>query len=223
MKTAIFLTSFLWSLFSFAQDSLLVGRKYFEDQLYAGISYNLFRHKPEGIQQKGISAGFALGFIKDISLNSEGSRALGIGIGYAYNKHIQNIRIRENAPYFEILEGGYLNNYFVTHSIEFPLELRFRITSTPTVYKFWRVYIGAKISYIFASKSYFIDADYNTDSRQMPIINKWQYGPQIALGHHSLNLYLFYNLPTVFDEKLFDSGAVQGLKKLNIGLQFYIF
>ena len=222
-KHFLILLWFLGNFVSLAQDSLLVGKKYFEDQLYTGININLFHHKPEGVQPKGISAGFVLGFIKDISLNSEGSLALGIGAGYAYNKYIQNIRIHESSPHFEIIEGGYLNNFFVTHSVEFPLELRFRITSTPTVYKFWRVYVGAKLGYVFASKSSFIDEDYKKYTSKTPFVNKWQYGPQIALGYHSLNFYLYYNVPGIFNKGLSDATTVQDLKKINIGLQFYIF
>ncbi len=231
MKQLFFLLGlfFIYSIPSFSQDNLLVGKKYFEDQLYMGITYNILNNKPAGLEQRGLSIGYQMGFIKDIPLNNKGSFSLGIGLGYGYNKFNQNLKISNQANEFSLVDlGSEGKNKFETHVIELPIEIRFRITSTPTVYKFWRIYIGGKISYVFASKSLYEDTIDGTDelikNNSIPYQARWQYGPQISFGYSTFNFYTFYNLNNLFENAPnYDGLNVNELRTFKIGLQFYIF
>lgn len=208
----------------FAQDSLLVGRKYYEDQLYVGVTYNILTKKPADLQQKGISTGYHIGFIKEFPLNKKGSTAFGFGIGYAYNKYSQNLLIQNKTPEFTIIENEDYKNKFETHAVEFPIEIRVFRYSTPTVYKFFRIYLGGKVSYIFSSKSYYNAAEESIKLSPLPYVNKWQYGPYLAIGWGPWNLYTYYNANELFSEApISEIINPNELRNLKIGLQFYIF
>ncbi len=224
MKKYIILIVFFSSLASPAQDNLLVNKSYLEDQLYIGINYNILQNKPELVQQKGISINYQLGFIKDLPLNKKGNVALGIGLGYAYNKYNQTILIDKNQPEFSLVVDDYNKNKFETHCVELPFEIRIR-NSSPTQYKFWRIYFGGKIAYVFSSKSVFEDLDALViKNRPIPYLKKWQYGPQLSFGYGTWNIYTFFNVNPLFDKApIVNAFDVNTLKSFKIGLQFYIF
>lgn len=216
---------FLFSLANlFGQDSLLVGRNYFEDQIYAGVTYNVLANKPTDLEQKGFSTGLHFGFIKDFPLNNEGRVALGLGIGYAYNNYSQNLLIQNETPEFVLIEDDDFKNKFRTHAIEFPFEIRLR-TSSPTVYKFFRVYLGGKLSYVFSSSSTYTSTENESvllDS--IPYLNKWQYGPYLAIGWGPWNLYTYYNTNDLFSKApISETVNPNDLRSFKIGLQFYVF
>jgi len=206
-----------------AQDSLLVGKSYFEDQIYLSITNNTLINKPADIKSKGISISLGTGFIKDISLNKKGNIALGIGIGYAYQKFNQNIRFGNNDTY-AIIDESYLRNKFEKHSIEIPFEIRIRPKSSPTTYRFWRLYLGAKAGYSFYNRSLYVNDSEKITNKNIQKINKWYYGPQISIGYNAINLYAFYNLNNLFDNLILaDQTALKETTFLNIGFQLYIF
>ncbi len=205
------------------QDSLLIGKPYFEDQIYFSITNNTLVNKPTILKSKGISIGLATGFIKDISLNKKGNIALGIGIGYAYQKFNQNMMIGYDDTYTSI-DASYLRNKFEKHSIEIPFEIRIRPKSSPTTYRFWRLYLGAKAGYSFFNRSLFLNESEKITNKNIQKINKWYYGPQISIGYNVINLYAFYNLNDLFDNLVLeDQTALNGTTFLNIGFQLYIF
>jgi len=206
-----------------AQDSLLVGKSYFEDQLYISITNNTLVNKPDELKSKGISIGLATGFIKDISLNEKGNIALGIGIGYAYQKFNQNMMIGYDDTY-AIIDGSYLRNKFEKHSIEIPFEIRIRPQSSPTTYRFWRLYIGAKAGFSFYNRSMFLDDSGKIVTKNIQRINNWYYGPQISIGYNVINLYAFYNVNNLFDNLVLENqSTLNDATFLNIGFQLYIF
>ena len=209
---------------SYCQDSLLVGRKYFEDQIYTGVTYNTLTYEPNSLEQRGLSTGFQIGFIKDIPINKKGSFALGLGVGYSYSNYNHNLNISTEEPIYTLITEPYTKNKIVTHSVEIPFELRFRITSTPTVYQFWRIYIGGKIGYIYSSNFHFEDDLRDIKIKKLSILNQIYYGPQIAIGYNAINMYAYYNLSPLFvKSESSDTIGVSEIKKISIGLQFYIF
>lgn len=206
-----------------AQDSLLIGKSYFEDQIYISITNNTLVNKPATIKSKGISISLATGFIKDISLNKKGNIALGIGIGYAYQKFNQNIMFGNNDTY-AIIDVSYLRNKFEKHSIEIPFEIRIRPKSSPITYRFWRLYFGAKVGYSFYNRSLYLNDSGKIINKNIQKINNWYYGPQISIGYNVINLYAFYNLNNLFDNLVLeDQTTLEGTTFLNIGFQLYIF
>ncbi len=203
-----------------AQDSLLIGKPYLEDQLYFGITYNHLLNKQEVISQNGLSLGLQAGFIKDIPLNRNRNKGLAIGLGYEYSKFQSNLLPQDQK--FSLV-GDFNKNKFETHSISIPFEFRYR-TSNDHKYKFWRFYIGGKVSYVFYSRAVFVDAEQSI-ATSISHLNPWQAGPQIAVGYNAFNAYIFWNIIPVFQgapvlDNAYDPNKLTFIK---MGLQFYIF
>jgi len=199
----------------------IVDLKYLEDQLYLSLTYSILNNKPAAISQNGFSGGFSMGFIKDIPLNEQRNIGLGIGAGYAYKVYVQNLKIsRDNkTTVFELAED-YKTNRLGINAVEMPIELRWR-TSTPQKYGFWRVYGGVKFSYLVTSKTKFGDADVLKTTKNIPELNRIQYGVILAAGYSTWNIYCYYGLSPLFKNAVFEEKNLD-LKDINIGLKFYI-
>ena len=215
-----FLLSFVESQAQVNKDSL-IDVKYLEDQLYLSITYAILNNKPAEISQNGFSGGFSIGFIKDIPLNAMRNVGVAIGVGYAHNSYVQNLKIsRESQTTLFELADDYKSNRFGISAIEMPIELRWR-TSTPQKYSFWRIYGGVKISYLVAMKTKFKNADVFITTNNIPELNKIQYGLTLAAGYSTWNIYCYYGLSPLFKSAVFN-GQNLDLKDINIGLKFYI-
>ena len=198
---------------------------YLEDQFYLGVTYNLLLNKPEGITQRNLSYGIMGGIIKDIPLNDERNFGLGIGLGYALNSYYTNLFAEEvngDVVYSALASNdNFKRSKLETHLIELPLEIRWR-NSNATEYKFWRVYAGGKLGYIFEGRSKFV-ADSGKSGFNNPDIKKLQYGLMFNVGYNTWNIHVYYAL-----SKLLEDGAVLDtmepidVKPLRIGIIFYI-
>lgn len=198
--------------------------KYREDQFYLGISYNLLLDLPEQVSQKNLSYGLQGGFIRDFPLNPEGTLAMGVGLGYAVNSYYSNLRALEaegGIQYVYLDEDDYRRNKLETHLVELPLEFRWR-NSTRTTYKFWRVYGGVKLGYVFGSRSKLVTPDfkdsfYNSDSRN------FRYGLMLNVGYNTFNLHFYYGLNPLFEDGVSGpDGQALDFYPLHLGLMFYI-
>lgn len=214
-------------LLSFAKPQAQVGNdsiiylKYLEDQLYLSATYSILTNKPATISQNGFSGGFSMGFIKDIPFNEQRNVGFAIGAGYAYNVYVQNLKIsRDNQTTLFELAEDYKTNRLGINAIEMPIEFRWR-TSTPEKYSFWRVYGGVKIAYLVAAKTKFEDSEGLITSKNIPEINRIQYGLILAAGYSTWNIYCYYGLSPLFKNALFNEKELD-LKDINIGLKFYI-
>jgi hypothetical protein len=106
------------------------------------------------------------------------------------------------------------------HFVDFPLELRWR-NSTPNSHKFWRIYTGFKVSYLFSDTYKFVNSLQTVVIKNNPDLNKWQYGVYLTSGWNTWNLYIYYGLNGLYKEIKIDNKTAN-LQTLNIGLQFYI-
>lgn len=220
MKKYLFLVIIVISGNIFAQkDNDSINKKYLEDQIYLSLTYNILYNKPQNLSQNGFSGSFAIGFIKDLPINSNRNIGFGLGVGYSYGVFIQNMKILENSNEVQIATD-YDVNRFRIHSIEVPIEFRWR-TSTPTRYKFWRVYGGVKLAYNFAMSSKFSDDIEIVETKNIQELNKFQSGLFISAGYSTWNLYIYYGLTPLFDELQLNNENLN-LKEINIGLKFYI-
>lgn len=215
-----FLLSFARPQAQVNNDSI-IDIKYLEDQLYLSVTYSILNNKPATISQNGFSGGFSLGFIKDIPLNEQRNVGLAIGAGYAYNVYVQNLKLSRNnqITLFELAEE-YKTNRLGISAIEMPIEFRWR-TSTPEKYSFWRVYGGVKIAYLVKAKTKFVDPEIQITTKNIPEINKFQYGLILAAGYGNWNLYFYYGLSPLFKNAEFNEKDLD-IKDINIGLKFYI-
>jgi len=226
MKYIILMFISLLSVFSSAQikDSTNTN-KYLEDQFYVGITYNTLYDVPENIDQNGFSNGISFGYFKDLPINSNRNFGFGLGLGYGRNTYFQNIKIEEvnGVTVYEEAED-FNRNKFSLHSVDLPLEIRWR-TSNPTKYKFWRVYTGAKFSYVFASNSKLTTESGKTKVRGLEDVNKFQYGVTFGGGFGTWNLNVYYGLNSIFSSSATlnnDTATPINGKDLRVGLIFYI-
>ncbi|WP_397445255.1 porin family protein [Polaribacter sp. R77954] len=218
--------NFLWLLFFvsnfFAQkDSLQIGDKYSEDQIYASISYAQLYDQPSPITKSGFSYAFSTGFIKDITFNKRGNIAIAIGIGYGLDFFNHELKVEENNGVSVFSQGQSLaSNVFKTHNLEFPLELRWR-TSTAKRYDFWRIYAGVKFLYNLSNTFEFEENLNSISYNNVSSYNPFQYGLTLSAGYDEFNVNFYYSLTPIF-KNAFINGEEINSSILKFGLIFYI-
>ena len=163
-----------------------------------------------------------IGFIKDIPLNERRNFALGMGLGYGRHTYYQNLKItklNDALAQFDVADG-FKSNKFSMHTIELPLELRWR-TSTIDKYKFYRIYFGGKISYAFATNSKF-KGNSTIKVNGIDEINKLQYGLSLSMGYGTWNLNIYYGLSDLFSDAKLNETSPLKIRDFRVGLIFYI-
>jgi hypothetical protein len=215
-----------------AQETNLINDKtvdslYKEDQFYIGVTYNLLGKQPSGLSQNGFSSGFHFGFIKDMPFNERRNNAIGVGLGLSFNSFNQNLLISESEVEIEdflIIDDGevkFSKNKFSTYMLELPIEYRWR-TSTASEYKFWRIYAGLRIGYVFASSSKFEGTPENIKLANINALNSLQYGASISAGYNTWNFYFYYGLNAIFKSETKVNTETIEANAIKVGLMFYI-
>lgn len=217
--------SFALSLFTtilLAQDSLDVDKKYREDQFYASITYNVLSNTPNTIDQTDFSTGFHFGFIRDMPINDKRNWAIGIGLGASANSYNQNLAITQTTDGIEFsINDNATKSKFTTYLIDVPLEIRWR-TSTPTDYKFWRIYSGFKFSYLLYNSTRLESNNLNTSLSNISEFNNLQYGLTLSAGYGTWNFQVYYALNPIFNDSATLNGETIDFKALRVGIIFYI-
>ncbi len=222
MKKYLSILLLSFSTIAFAQkDSLQLGDRYADDQIYIGISYNQLYDQPDLVNKSGFSYGLSVGFMKDIILNKSGRFSFAFGTGYGFDSFNHKLKVTEvdNITTFEV-DNSITSNRISIHNIEFPIEFRWR-TSLANKYKFWRIYTGFKLSYNFSNTF-----SYNTDTasfsfRNISDFNNWQYGVTLSVGYAAFNLHFYYGITPIFKNAVLGTSQI-GTKILKFGLVFYI-
>mgnify|MGYP000106099737 CR=1 FL=1 len=212
------------------QDSVpkIEDPRYLEDQFYAAITYNILGNKPDGLSQSGFSSGFHLGYIRDIPLNKRRNFGLGLGLGLSADSYNNNLLITqgENGNYDYVLldvEGiEYTKNKFTTYTVNLPIQIRWR-TSTQSEFKFWRIYTGLNIEYIFASSSKYKGELGTIRNNNIKSFNDLRYGLTISAGYNTWNIYFYYGLNPLFKDFNNSLNNVNNdMNALKVGLIFYL-
>ncbi|CAI8341184.1 MAG: Uncharacterised protein [Polaribacter sp. SA4-10] len=206
----------------FAQkDSLNLGDRYSDDQIYLAVTYNQMNQQPSTITRSGFSYGLSSGFLKDIILNKKGTFSFALGLGYGFDFYNHELKVEElnNSTMFSADYALTSNTYF-SHNLELPFEIRWR-TSTANKYKFWRIYTGIKFLYNFSNSFEHIDInEIKTTYSGVNAYNKLQYGLTFSAGYDAFNFHVFYGLSPIYkDAKI--SNEVIDSKVLKFGLIFY--
>jgi len=223
MRNPFILLYFLLITFlTFAQkDSLRLGDRYADDQIYISVSYSQLYDQPTGITKSNFSYALSGGFIKDIILNKSGSIAIagGIGLGYDFFNHELKVdEVGRTTVFTNDITTS--KNIFKSYNLEFPFEIRWR-TSTAIKYNFWRIYTGVKFLYNLDNNFQYVDANSNLIKyRKVSSYNKLQYGLTISAGYDVFTMNVFYGLSPVFKNGLLNGKAVD-TKILKFGLIFY--
>lgn len=208
----------IFSSFLKAQnDSTFVDNKYLEDQIYVNITYIKLLELPDQISQSGFSFGLGLGFIKDLPLNSKRNFGLGLGLGYGLNNYYFNVQEDNVLP--SDSNTTLKSNKIVMHTVEMPLELRFR-TSTPQKYRFWRIYPGFKMAYVFATNTNLRQRE-DFDVEEVVEINDFLYGLTLSTGFNKWNLHVYYGLNEIFSNTIGNSYNFN-IQDIRLGLIFYM-
>lgn len=183
---------------------------------------------PEEISPSGFSGGFHAGFIRDFPINQKRNLAIGVGVGWSVNTYGQTLFIGEEtgseATIFkalETLEVEYDKNRFSTQSIEVPLQFRWR-TSTATSHKFWRIYSGVQLGYVYRFKSSFEQPGNSVSQTDVPEFDRFRMGATFAFGYNTFNFHFYYGLNPFFNEDGQIEGQDIGMNTLRIGLMFFI-
>lgn len=240
MRLSLLVLSFLASLSATAQifepkvqdtivkDSVapVYDEFYREDQFYASLSYNIVQDKPGGYSQYAFSTGITAGFLRDMPINKKRTYAVALGLGYSYNniKHNMLVESLNGANvYRTIPEGSFDKNKLVLHYLEIPFELRWR-NSNPVDHQFWRVYLGFKVSWLFADKAlYKHDNEPKIKITGDRNLNDFVYGAYIAAGWNTWNFYAYYGLSPIYNNAAIEETDQRlRLRSANIGLMFYI-
>ena len=204
-----------------------VDSLYLEDQFYFGFNFNLLVDKPKGFSQSGFSGGLNIGYIRDIPVNKSRNLAFGVGLGWSVNSYSQNLFIGEDAEertIFNVIDRSDLDvktNRFNTYLLEAPIEFRWR-TSTPEDYKFWRIYAGLRLGYIYHFRSNFEQPGNIVHQTDLPELNRFRLGSTFTFGYNTFNFTFYYALNPLFDGTLEDGTTPVDLAPLKIGLMFYI-
>ncbi|RXG16409.1 outer membrane protein with beta-barrel domain [Leeuwenhoekiella polynyae] len=234
LKSSFKLIIFLLMSFSvLAQDSLVqvidtaeVYKKYREDQFYLGVTFNLLTNKPKEMEQNGFSGGIHFGFIRDMPINKQRNLSIGIGGGLSMNTYNQNLFVGETTSeesIFDIIDSStdYDKNWLSTYIVEAPIQLRWR-TSTATNYKFWRIYTGLQLGYVYAYKFHFEETGNQVTQTDVPEFNKYRMGLTFSFGYDTFNFYFYYNLNPFFNGDAQINDSPIEINSLKLGLMFYI-
>lgn len=208
-------------------DTTFVDTKYREDQFYFSLTYNLLGNVPKDLKQSGFSSGIHFGVIRDMPINKRRNRALGIGLGLSANSYNQNVLISEDSDTnfnYHIIDESEISikrNKFTTYTLEVPLQFRWR-TSTAKDYKFWRIYTGLKLGYVFYNSSKFRGSIEEVKLSNIDDINALQYGLTLSAGYSTWNFHVYYGLNTVFKDTAKLDGNSIDMNSIKIGLMFYL-
>ena len=227
MKNPLLLITLLLGLLmahSQENDEGIYDERYLEDQFYIGLGFNFLLERPTDVAQSSLSYNLQTGFIKDIPLNKRRNFGLGLGLGYAINSYYSNIGARKVGDdiIYEVLGSSeFKRSKFGTHTLEVPLELRWR-TSTPEEYRFWRIYAGVKLGYVFSGRSRLV-TDEETTGFSNGDIQDLQYGLILNFGFNTWNIHAYYGLnPLLEDGTTLENGDSIDMRVLRIGVIFYI-
>ncbi len=224
--------SFLFLVFPLivlAQDMLSVQEidsLYREDQFYVGVTYNILVNTPEGVNNEGFSGGLHFGFLRDMPINERRNIAIAAGLGYAVNKYGYTMFIGDdgnnNTTFVALTDDfTYDKNRFVTHQIELPVEFRWR-TSTPESYRFWRIYSGFKLGYVYYHKATFVQDNTRIQQTAIPEFDKLRTSVFLNFGYNTFNFQVQYNFNSFFNNDATLDGQPIDLSAFKMGLIFYI-
>ncbi len=214
--TIIFLL--ISSLLKAQSDSTFVDNKYLEDQFYINLTYIKLLDLPDQISQSGFSFGFGLGYIRDIPVNERRNIAFGLGLGYGLNNYFFNVK-EENATPDEPDTSVLKSNKIILNTVEMPIEFRIR-TSTAEKYKFWRIYPGFKMAYVFATRDNLREST-DFDVKDIIDYNNFLYGLTLSAGYNKWNLHIYYGLNDLFTNSKNNPNIFE-INDLRLGLIFYI-
>ncbi len=201
--------------------------RYREDQFYVGLTYNLLLNTPSGMKLRGLSGGIQAGFMRDMPINKRRSIAVAVGAGLAFDQFGQNLFIGETPneeSIFKVLNESnveFSRNRLSMAIIEAPIEFRWR-SSTPTSYRFWRVYAGFRVGYAYWYQSTFKQPGNNVYQTKIPEFDPVRLSATLSFGYNTFNFFASYSINPFFKNAYTENGESIDFRTLKVGLMFYI-
>ncbi|HUH73421.1 MAG TPA: porin family protein [Chitinophagales bacterium] len=188
-----------------------------KDRLVMDFSYDMLLNLPDSIKTKGFSRGFNIYFTYDIVLGkSRFSVAPGIGIGN--NNYFMKYAVSSDSlgTYFNKIDSDVAvkKSKIALSYIDIPLELRFR--SAPNKKgSSWKLAAGFKAGLMIQNKWKYkgeaitnrgesiANNSENVKFKNFDIenVNKFRYGVMVRGGYGIVNLFAYYSLSDVFNDK----------------------
>jgi hypothetical protein len=199
---------------------------YREDQFYIGVTYNLLSAVPDGVSIRGLSGGIQFGYLRDMPVNERRNVAIAVGAGMVFDRFGQTLFIGESGneqSIFTVIDDDieYDTNRLSMSAVEVPLEFRWR-TSSPKVYKFWRIHAGVRLGYVYWYKSTFRQPDNEVIQTAIPEFDRLRMGATFSFGYNTFNFYGYYGINPFFKDAVTTGGEAVDFKTIKIGLIFYI-
>ncbi|MDT8347328.1 MAG: porin family protein [Flavobacteriaceae bacterium] len=200
---------------------------YREDQIYLNVHFNTIIDAASAFSRDGLSMGFDIGFMRDMPFNKRRNWAVAIGMGYSFNVYNHNLFVGEEDDFetslFEFLPSDFSRkiNRLTTHSLEVPLQLRWR-TSTIESYSFWRIYTGVKFTYNYYYRSRLKTSEFEIQQTDIPEFNPARLGITLSVGNGTFNLFVYYGLDKLFDDSARVNDIPVGIRELQVGMAFYL-
>jgi hypothetical protein len=221
----VFLMTFCVTAQNVETDFDTVDSLYREDQFYLNITYNTLQKRPSGIKQNKLSPGFCFGFLRDMPVNQNRTFSIAAGLGYSLSIYNQNLGIvnTNGTNTYEVLGSdiAFSKDKLSLHYVDVPIELRWR-NSTPESHKFWRIYLGIKMSYLFYDQ-YKLVTDNGTEKQSNnKDLNNLNYGIYLSTGWNTWNIYAHYGLNPMFKSSAKIDNQTIDINSANFGVMFYI-
>jgi len=149
-----------------------------------------------------------------------------VGAGLAFDRFGQTLFIGElesEETLFTVLNDDidFDTNRLSLATVEVPVEFRWR-TSTPEIYKFWRIHAGFRVGYTYWYRSTFKQPGNEVIQTDIPQFQRIRLGATLSFGYNTFNFYGYYNLAPFFKDAVTTDGEPFDFSTIKIGLMFYI-
>lgn len=181
-----------------------------KDRLVLDFTYDMALNLPDSIKMKGFSRGFNIYFTYDIVLGkSRFSVAPGLGIGTNNYFHNYSISSDSLGTYFNKIgdDIDVKKTKLALTYVDIPVELRFRSVPNKKGTS-WKLAAGFKAGMMIQNKWKYKGEDFSNNGQDIKFktynienVNKFRYGVMMRGGYGIWNVFAYYSLSDVFNDK----------------------
>ena len=164
--------------------------------------------------------------MRDRSVNKQRTFSIAGGVGYSLAIYSHNLGIIEanGATTYSVLDPDtvtFSKDKLSMHYVDLPIEFRWR-NSTPESHKFWRVYLGLKMSYMFYNRYKLESSQADVNKGNLADLSDFHYGVYLTTGWTPWNIYAYYGLNPLFKSSAKIDNQAIDINTANFGIMFYI-
>lgn len=197
------------------------------DRLIFEFTHDRWLNKPDEVDIKWYSRGFATYLMYDIALGKSPNLSVAPGFGIATYNVFNNSLISKDTDgktiFTQIPDSiDYKKNKLVTSYLDVPLEIRMRTKPNSKNNKSFRLAVGARVGLLINGHTKYKGKDLtggNSDVKfknlLVPNINKFRYGLSGRIGYGNINVFGYYSLSPLFEK---DKGPE--INQFSVGISF---